>query len=94
MDDSVLEYNILDTLDEHDGQVTQRHISARTGRSLAPVNFPLRLLAIKGFVKISGANPRNLRYHLTPRGLPQWRDLIKIQGENTQILEDIAFRHG
>ena len=69
MDDPVLEYNILDVLYGNDGQVTQRHISERTGRSLASVNFALRLLAVKGFVKISGANPRNLRYHLTPRGL-------------------------
>ena len=71
MDDPILEYNILDAICDNDGQLTQRHISQRTGRSLASVNFALRLLAVKGFVKISGANPRNLRYHLTPRGLLQ-----------------------
>lgn len=71
MDDPILEYNILDAICGNDGQLTQRHISKKTGRSLASVNFALRLLAVKGFVKISGANPRNLRYHLTPRGLLQ-----------------------
>lgn len=71
MDDPILEYNILDAICGNDGQLTQRYISKKTGRSLASVNFALRLLAVKGFVKISGANPRNLRYHLTPRGLLQ-----------------------
>lgn len=71
MDDPILEFNILDTIGEHEGQLTQRHISKKTGRSLASVNFALRMLAVKGFVKISGANPRNLHYHLTPLGLLQ-----------------------
>lgn len=56
---------------ENDGNLTQRHISQKLGRSVASVNFPLHLLAVKGYIKISGANPRNLRYHLTPRGLLQ-----------------------
>jgi len=71
MEDPVLEYQILDTVNAHDGRVTQRHISDRIGRSVASVNFALRLLAVKGFIKISGANPRNVRYHLTPRGVIQ-----------------------
>jgi hypothetical protein len=28
-------------------------------------------LAVKGYIKISGVNPRNLRYHLTPNGILQ-----------------------
>lgn len=71
MNDPVLEYNILEAVHENDGNVTQRHISRKLGRSLASVNFALRLLAVKGYIKISGANPRNLRYHLTPVGLLQ-----------------------
>ena len=53
----------------NEGHVTQRHISQRTGRSVASVNFALRLLAVKGYIRISGANARNLRYHLTPTGI-------------------------
>ncbi len=69
MDDPILEYNILDSVDENDGSLTQRHISKKLSRSVASVNFALRLLAVKGYIKITGANPRNLKYHLTPSGL-------------------------
>ncbi len=71
MNDPVLEYNILEAVHENDGKVTQRHISRKLGRSVASVNFALRLLAVKGYIKISGANLRNLRYNLTPSGLLQ-----------------------
>jgi DNA-binding Lrp family transcriptional regulator len=69
MDDPILEYNILDSVHENDGSLTQRHISNKLRRSVASVNFALRLLAVKGYIKITGANPRNLKYHLTPSGL-------------------------
>ncbi len=71
MEDPILEYQILETVNAHHERLTQRHISERVGRSVASVNFALRLLAVKGFIKISGTNPRNLRYHLTPRGVIQ-----------------------
>lgn len=71
MEDPVLEYGILDAVHENHGNVTQRHISQKLGRSVASVNFALRLLAVKGYIKITGANPRNLRYHLTPKGILQ-----------------------
>ena len=67
--DPVLEYRVLDAVDDNDGSLTQRDISQKIGCSAASVNFALRLLAVKGFIKISGANPRRLRYHLTPRGV-------------------------
>jgi DNA-binding Lrp family transcriptional regulator len=71
MDDPILEFSILDAVHENHGNVTQRHISQKLGRSVASVNFALRLLAVKGYIKITGANPRNLRYHLTPKGILQ-----------------------
>jgi hypothetical protein len=71
MDDPILDYKILEAVHEKEGTHTQRDISAKVGRSLASVNFALRLLAVKGFIKISGANPRNLKYHLTPQGVVQ-----------------------
>ncbi len=71
MEDPILEYQILDAVHENEGHVTQRHISQKIGRSVASVNFALRLLAVKGYIKISGANPRNLGYHLTPAGILQ-----------------------
>jgi hypothetical protein len=66
MEDPVLEFDILDTVQTNDGNLTQRDVAKRIGRSGAPVNLALRLSAAKGYIKISGANPRKLRYHLTP----------------------------
>jgi DNA-binding Lrp family transcriptional regulator len=71
MDNPILEYSILNVVQENHGNVTQRHISQKLGRSVASVNFALRLLAVKGYIKITGANARNLRYHLTPKGILQ-----------------------
>lgn len=65
----VVEYRVLDPVHGNDGTLPHRDISRVTGRSAASVNFALRLLAVKGFIKISGVNPRRLRYHLTPRGV-------------------------
>ena len=71
MDDPILKYSILDAVHENHGNLTQRQISQKLGCSVASVNFALRLLAVKGYIKISGANPRKLSYHLTPKGILQ-----------------------
>lgn len=71
MEDPILEYRVLEAVHKNDGSLTQRNISEKVGRSVASVNFALRLLAVKGYIKISGANPRNFKYHLTPRGVVQ-----------------------
>lgn len=71
MNDPVFEYSILDAVHANEGNLTQRNISKKIGRSVASVNFALRLLAVKGYIKITGANPKNLKYHLTPRGVLQ-----------------------
>ncbi len=71
MEDPVLDFHVLDAVQKSDGKMTQRNVSERLGRSVSSVNFALRLLAAKGFIKISGVNPRNLRYHLTPKGVLQ-----------------------
>ncbi len=71
MDDTHLEYGILQTVEQAEGDLTQREIAKTLGISVASVNFALRMLAVKGFIKITRANPRRLKYHLTPRGLLQ-----------------------
>jgi DNA-binding Lrp family transcriptional regulator len=71
MSDPSLEFKILDEVHEDPAAITQRTISERLGCSIASVNFAVRLLAAKGFIKISGANPRKLQYHLTPKGVLQ-----------------------
>jgi DNA-binding Lrp family transcriptional regulator len=69
VDDSILEFKVLDAVQSNDGSLTQRDISQKIGCSAASVNYTLRLLAVKGLIKISGTNPRRLRYNITPRGL-------------------------
>jgi hypothetical protein len=69
LDDTILEYEVLDAVHEADGCVTQRDISESISRSLSSVNFALRLLAVKGYIKILGANRNRLRYHITPSGV-------------------------
>jgi len=71
MEDPLTQYMILDTVEKGDGSLTQREIAQRTGRCLSAINYALRLLAVKGYIKISGANPKRLRYHITPVGLLQ-----------------------
>jgi len=69
MEDSLLEFQVLDAVQGNDGSLTQRDISQKIGCSASSVNYALRLLAVKGFIKIAGSNPRRLRYYLTPRGV-------------------------
>lgn len=71
MSDPSLEFKILDAVHRDSGCITQRAISEQLGCSIASVNFAIRLLAAKGFIKISGMNPRKLQYHLTPKGVFQ-----------------------
>jgi DNA-binding Lrp family transcriptional regulator len=71
MENPILEFEILNAVQGSNGPVTQRDISRKIGSSVSSVNFALRLLAVKGFIKISGANPKKLRYHLTPNGILQ-----------------------
>jgi DNA-binding MarR family transcriptional regulator len=69
MNNLILEYEVLNTIHGSEGPITQRDISRRIGWSVSSVNFALRLLAVKGFIRISGSNHKRLRYHLTPRGI-------------------------
>jgi DNA-binding Lrp family transcriptional regulator len=71
MEDPILDYNILDSVHTSDRNLTQRDLARRVGRSGASVNFALRLLAAKGYIKITGSNPRKLMYHITPAGVLQ-----------------------
>jgi hypothetical protein len=71
MDDQSLEHSLLDAVRLHGECLTQRILSERVGRSLSSVNFALRLLAAKGFIKISCTGPRKQSYHLTPQGVVQ-----------------------
>ncbi|MCP4604318.1 MAG: winged helix-turn-helix transcriptional regulator, partial [Proteobacteria bacterium] len=66
--------SVLDAISLN-SKVSQRDLSKATGLNLAKVNFLLRRLAEKGFVKLRNIskNPNKLGYlyFLTPRGLTE-----------------------
>ncbi len=61
---------ILSTL-ETGGDVTQRSLSTRLGVALGLVNAFLKRLARKGYIKVTTAPGRRIRYWLTPKGFTE-----------------------
>jgi hypothetical protein len=67
---SIKELEILHevSISEH---VNQRHLSKKLGMAAGLVNLYMRRLTHKGYIKISGINPRRLKYLITPRGIAE-----------------------
>ena len=90
------DYNILKTI-ESDSTVSQRRLSSQMEINVASVNFALKRLVKKGFVRMVGVNPRRIQYFITPEGL---REKIQLAysffGRNLhfykEIRSDIEFR--
>lgn len=68
----VVHFHVLRALSANP-EISQRQIAQRTGVSLGSVNYSLRSLAEKGFLKVQNfrASDNKLRYAyvLTPRGI-------------------------
>ncbi|MGR3177370.1 MAG: winged helix-turn-helix transcriptional regulator, partial [Candidatus Anammoxibacter sp.] len=60
-------YHILTNL-QKDKNLSQRTLSSHMGVNVASVNFALKRLITKGFIKMIGINPRRIKYIVTPRG--------------------------
>lgn len=54
---------------EDDPDVTQASLAARLGVAVGTVNWHLRRLIEKGYVKVKRAQRRKLRYIITPEGI-------------------------
>jgi DNA-binding MarR family transcriptional regulator len=54
---------------EHDPEVTQAHLAAQLGVAVGSVNWYLKRLIAKGFVKVTQLQRRRLRYLITPQGI-------------------------
>ena len=54
---------------EDDPDVTQASLAARLGVAVGTVNWHLKRLVAKGYVKVKRAQRRKLRYIITPEGL-------------------------
>jgi DNA-binding MarR family transcriptional regulator len=70
--DSGAEYalRILEQI-EHDPEVTQAHLAAQLGVAVGSVNWYLKRLIAKGFVKVTHLQRRRLRYLITPQGISE-----------------------
>ena len=62
------DYQILKAIGENP-EFSQRSISEHTGLNLASVNYALRSLVKRGYVKITNMNKKRVLYHLTPSGI-------------------------
>ena len=67
---SIKELEILHEVSKSE-HVNQRHLSKKLGMAAGLVNLYMRRLAHKGYIKVSGINPRRLRYLITPRGITE-----------------------
>ena len=56
---------------EHDGNVSQRHISTELGVALGLANAYLRRCVVKGLIKIQQVPRRRYVYYLTPNGFSE-----------------------
>lgn len=66
--DPARELALLETI-ERDPDVTQASLAVQLGVAVGTVNWHLKRLIEKGYVKISRARRKKLRYILTPEGL-------------------------
>jgi DNA-binding MarR family transcriptional regulator len=62
------EFGLLEELAQ-DPDMTQSTLAARLGVAVGTVNWYLKRLVAKGYVKVKRAERRKLRYILTPEGL-------------------------
>jgi DNA-binding MarR family transcriptional regulator len=54
---------------EHDPNVTQANLATKLGVAVGTVNWHLKRLIAKGYVKVKRAERRKLRYIITPEGI-------------------------
>ncbi len=54
---------------EHDPDVTQASLAAQLGVAVGTVNWYLKRLVAKGYIKVKKAQRRKLRYIITPEGI-------------------------
>lgn len=62
------ELNLLEQI-ERDPDVTQASLAAQLGVAVGTVNWHLKRLVAKGYVKVKRAQRRKLRYIITPEGI-------------------------
>jgi DNA-binding MarR family transcriptional regulator len=87
--EGLTDYSILKTI-ESDSTISQRGLSSQMKINVASVNFALKRLVKKGFIRMVGVNPRRIQYFITPEGL---REKIQLAysffGRNLHFYKEI-----
>jgi DNA-binding MarR family transcriptional regulator len=66
--ESIRELNLLEQI-EHDPDITQASLAAQLGVAVGTVNWHLKRLVAKGYIKVKRAQRKKLRYIITPSGM-------------------------
>jgi len=82
--DSLHELSLLEHI-EQDPDVTQADLATQLGVAVGTVNWHLKRLISKGYVKVTRAERRKLRYIITPEGLAK-RALLTVDYIEQQFL--------
>jgi predicted transcriptional regulator len=82
--ESIRDLGLLETI-ERDPDVTQASIATQLDVAVGTVNWHLKRLIEKGYVKIKRANRKKLRYIITPEGIA-FRALLTVDYVEQQFL--------
>lgn len=83
--DSERDLGLLEQI-ERDPDVTQANMAAKLGVAVGTVNWHLKRLVAKGYVKVKRAERRKLRYIITPEGIALRARLTMAFIENSMVL--------
>jgi len=67
-EETIRELNLLEQI-EHDPDVTQASLATQLGVAVGTVNWHIKRLIEKGYVKVKRAERKKLRYIITPEGI-------------------------
>ncbi len=83
--DGARELGLLEEI-ERDPDTTQASMADRLGVAVGTVNWHVKRLIAKGYVKVKRAERRKLRYIITPEGIAERAKLTMTYIENSMIL--------
>lgn len=83
--DTVRELGLLEEI-ERDPDTTQASMAGKLGVAVGTVNWHVKRLIAKGFVKVKRAERRKLRYIITPEGIAERAKLTIAYIENSMLL--------
>lgn len=83
--DSQRDLGLLEEI-ERDPDVTQANMAAKLGVAVGTVNWHLKRLIAKGYIKVKRAERRKLRYIITPEGISLRARLTMAFIENSMTL--------